>query len=77
VSTTDGNGGGAPVEVPAGEASPETLRRFEAALPGRAETMPPPSDGARRSVERNALLLLALVALGIALGVVSVLALVL
>jgi hypothetical protein len=76
VGATDGNGGG-PAEVPAGEASPETLSRLEAALPGRGATAPPPSDGARRAVERNAVLLLALVALGIALGVVSMLALLL
>jgi hypothetical protein len=77
VSTTEGNGGGAPAEVPAGEASPETLRRLEAALPHREASTPPPTEGAGRAVERNAVLLLALVALGIALGVVSVLALVL
>jgi hypothetical protein len=75
VSSSDENGEARVAEVPAGEASPETLRRLEAALPARGATAP--NEGARRAVDRNAVLLLALLALGIALGVVSVLALVL
>jgi hypothetical protein len=78
VSAIDGEGGAtAPAEeVPAGEASPETLRRLEAALPGRDER-PPVDEQARRSTDRHALLLIALVACCIVLGVVSVLALLL
>lgn len=70
------NGERRPSEVSAGEASPETLQRLEATLPGR--TAPPaPDAGTRRALDRNAVLLLALAALGILLGVVSVLALLL
>jgi hypothetical protein len=65
-----------PPEVPAGEASPETLQRLEAALPGRT-TPPEPDESTRRAIDRNAIMLLALAALGILLGVVSVLALLL
>jgi hypothetical protein len=75
VSSTDVNGERRPSEVPAGEASPETLQRLEAALPGR--TTPPTDAGTRRALDRNAVLLLALAALGILLGVVSVVALLL
>ena len=70
------NGEGRASEVPAGEASPETLQRLEAALPGRT-TPTTPDEGTRRAIDRNAVLLLALAALGILLGVVSVLALIL
>lgn len=69
------NGEAGPAEVPAGEASPETMRRLEAALPGR--TTPAPDPRTRRAIERNAVLLLALAALGILLGFVSLLALIL
>ena len=65
-----------PSDVPAGEASPETLQRLEAALPGRT-TPPKPDEATRRAIDRNAIMLLALAALGILLGIVSVLALLL
>ena len=76
VGGTDVNAEGRPPEVPAGEASPETLQRLEAALPGRT-TPTVPDEDTRRALDRHAVLLLALAAGGILLGVVSVLALIL
>lgn len=76
--TAGENGGEAPAleEVPAGEASPETLRRLEASLPAR--TAPEPVDEqTRRALDRHALMLIGLVVACIALGVASVLALLL
>lgn len=62
--------------IPAGEASPETLRRLEASLPSRPSPAPV-DEQTRRAIDRHALLLLALVLACIVLGVASVLALLL
>lgn len=64
----------APEEVPAGEASPETLRRLEAALPALE---PPVDAAAARADDRNAVVLLVVVAACIVAGAVSLLALLL